>query len=175
MTERLERAKTFSDIASVWIGLLAAIVAGVFALVQYFQKEQDDRVKTSLAFLQRYGEAEVGASRTALRKAWRSHRLDLEALLDQPKLAPDEYAAFVLAVIEKEALQEPVSHLIDFFDSLYVCQERAICDAQTSTALLGRDAHAFFTLHYPFIDRERKSGSNPEFARSLELFAKSSQ
>ena len=171
MSPKLETVKTISDIVSVWVGLVALLGAGIFALLQYVEKQSEDRVKVSIDFLHRYGDSEVGAARTRLREVWRKHRIDFEAILNKQIVSNEEYSDFIMAVVERESLQEPISYLIDYFDSLNVCVEKKICDSETTRALLKRDADSFFNLHYPVIVLERSS--NPNFASSLQAFAKS--
>jgi hypothetical protein len=171
----LDRVKTLSDIVSSWIGLVALIVGGVFAIVQYLDKEKADRVKTTLEFLQKFNTAPVVDARKAVLSAWAGNNERVALAVTHSASEPDTYPKLVAEIVKAKALYEPLITVIDFYDSLQICVETKLCDSSATTSIFQRDARVFFNVHYPFFIEQRKERVDPAFAEKLQALAMGSK
>jgi len=167
----LDRVKTISDIVSVWVGLVALLFGGIFAMIQYLDKERADQVKYSLDFLQKFNSPPVIEARKAVLAAWTPNRGRLTTALAKYSSEPQAYPNVVSEVIETKNLNDPLITLFDFYESLQICVETRVCEASTSSSLFQRDARMLFQLHFPFIEEQRKILSDDQFGQKLEIFA----
>lgn len=166
MMEKIVRIKTVSEIIATWVGLVAVISGGVFAIVEYRDKARMERVRTTLEFLQRANTPPVVDARGAVQAAWVPHH---EAL--KRAVAREESDNLVIEVVRSSNLQQPLVTLIDFYDSLQICVESMLCEPSVAISLFGRDAQKLYHLHHAFILKQRDDLADRLFALKFENFA----
>ena len=171
MSMPLERVKLVSDIVTAWVGLLALLAGGTFAIVQYLDKEQGDRIKASLDLLVRYNDKHVVEARLRLSDVWSREEEAIAILVRKPGVAIAEINSFVVTVIKTDQLHTSIDTIVDFYDLVEVCIEKNLCDRTAARALFARGAKSFFMLHYPFIDQLRISRNDQSFAMPLQELA----
>lgn len=171
----LERTKILSEIASTWLGILAIIFGGLFAVQQYLDKEKGEQVKEALNFLDRYHRESFSAARAALDVGWEKHDAEYQNFWKIPKTGNFDdkgFNDFVVEVVVKEKLQQHLFRMIEFYEALDVCVERNICDRETCALLFKADARAYFNLHHSYISKMRIENNNLKFADGFEHFVK---
>ena len=164
---KLDRAKAVTEILTAWIGVCALVVGGGFAAYQYLDKVRADRIKETLSFVERYHKEPIFDARRGIETVWERRGVENSAKV---LLGSDEFNAYVLDVIEAEALGSDISLLVDFFEALEVCVQMEICDRRTAIRFLQPDARAFFNQHYAKIDFERRRRNSPSYALGVEGF-----
>jgi hypothetical protein len=165
----LDKAKAFTDIATAWIGVAALVLGGSFAIIQYFDKKDDDRVKETLEFLDRYNKKPFWDARESLANAWEKHADEEKVHLAKSTAA--EYNKFLLDVIRGERLEGSIQIVIDFYAALDACVKKGICDEQSATGFFKDEAQAHYQHSYPYIESQRKD-SDQSFGGGLQRFGK---
>lgn len=168
--DKMGRVKTFSEIVATWVGLIGLLAGGLFGVVQYLDKEKADRVKVTLDFLDRQSKDPVYTSKRRLLIAWRSHEPALMDVVRKPNVTLIDLQAVVVNVVEQEQLFEHIVATVDFYESLGVCVEKNLCDAETARALFQEDARVFFNLHRPFFDKLRTDRGDAGYGQYLQKF-----
>jgi hypothetical protein len=172
MSISLEKAKLISEICTAAVGTFAILVGGIFALVEYQDNKQSNRVRASLDFLETRNSQPLTDGWSRIRTAWRKHDFKHNEFLSRTKLDIREYFAFVNTVIDNEELDEAIVVVIGFFETLEVCSQELVCDEATSRAMFEREANSFYNLHYPFIERQRIKYGDPSYASGLKRFVR---
>ena len=168
--EPVERVKVVSDIVVAWVGLLAVIVGGLFAVVQYVDNGKSARVKVTLEFFERYQRDAVLQARQRVHEAWApATSRELNALLDAGRY--DAADQWVNQVVETKQLRGALVTLVDFFDALQVCIAHALCDRSTAEAMFQSDASRIVMLHWAFIAAQRQE-MDATFAQETERFVR---
>jgi hypothetical protein len=167
--DALARRKTISELWSTWIGLVALILGGLFAMFQYLEKEKADRARYSMDFLKQYNAKEVFDARQHLARVWGQRQQMLSDLARAETDAARKHGAYVLETIEQEKLSNDIVVMADFYEKIQICSERSLCDPVTSKALFRKDAMHFYRLHYSYI-QEVRSKADKTFAAELEDF-----
>ena len=171
MTMPLERIKIVTEIVTAWVGLIALVAGGIFAIVQYLDKEQGDRVKASLDLLIRYNDKHVVEARLRLTDVWAREEDALETLVRKPAVAISEINSFVITTIKVDGLHTSIDTMVDFYDLVEVCIEKKLCDRTAARALFARSAKSFFMLHYPFLAQLRTNRNDQSYAMPLQELA----
>ena len=166
----LERSKTITDIATAWIGVIALVAGGGFAVYQYLQKENGDRVKETLNFLDRYNKSPFSEARRTVAGVWERHSDKQNVLLSKSPFSAQEYNDFALDVIQHEKIGPDILLLIEFFESLEICVRKEICDSQVAMLFFQPEARALYNQHFAKISFERTKRTDPRLAHELEAF-----
>jgi hypothetical protein len=135
---------------ATWVGIVAAIVGGYFALTTYYreaEKTLDDRKKQTLEMARLYYSEEfVRVRRTIMAE-------DLTKLQCEPA-----------SVITDKNKVDYFSH-VEFFDMVEICIETDLCDRTTAQDFFS----AYANWHWPFlrahIEGVRKSEAGFELKR----------
>lgn len=167
----LNRFKTVSDIVSVWFGLFALVAGGIFAVVQYLDKEKSERVKNSMELLARFNDKHVVDANTKLVAAWSRHEDALIAVATKVGGTPQEFDDFIVRTMRDEQLFPAFYTMVDFYELVQICISERLCDKATSEALFLHDANRFYTLHFPAIEYVRKNRQDETFAGRLASIA----
>lgn len=164
----MERIKLLTEIVTSWLGAIALILGGGFAVVQYLEKEKGDRVKVSLDFFDRYNKPPFYDSRKRIEDAWHKNDYELDKILSSQPMDKKKYSEFVIAVVQRENIEYDVFQLMAFFESLEICIESEICDRSSALSFLHSDALAFYRLHFSIIGKVREFRGDPSIANKLE-------
>lgn len=164
----LERFKLLSDVVRTWLGAIALILGGGFAIVQYIEKEKADRIKVSLDFFDRYNKSPFYDSRQRIERAWEKNDVELDKILSANPMDRRKYSKFITTVAKQENIEYDIFQLIAFFESLEICIRSAICDSSAAVSFLHSDAQAFYRLHFSVIHQAREFRGDPSIGRDLE-------
>lgn len=164
----MERIKLLTDIVTTWLGAIALILGGGFAVVQYLEKEKGDRVKVSLDLFDRYNKPPFFDSRKRIEHAWQKNDVELDRILSGKPMDKQQYTDFITAVVQRENIEYDVFQLIAFFESLEICIRSEICDRSAAVSFLHSDAQAFYRLHYSTIHQAREFRGDSSIGRDLE-------
>lgn len=167
---RLDRAKILSEIATAWLGLIALLIGGIFAIVQYLSQQEDGRVKETLSMYQQYNKGAIHESNMIIFMAWETREKELDAVLDASPFSPQTYYKEIIKIIDEEKLLRHIFVLISFFDALDVCVNENICDAKVALMLFHQDACAFYHLHFAKIAEVRQRRKEAFLAIQLQHF-----
>jgi len=167
---QLDRLKTWTEILTTWIGVLSLVAAGSFGVFQYLDKKRDDRIKETLAFLDRYNGEVMIKSRERIADAWRGREGEQARILKDPLSSAEDFYGFTRKVIHDENLPGQIAHLHDFYAALYVCVENQICEKSVAILLFQADARAYFNQHYAYIADQRANGGDASIGGGLEKF-----
>lgn len=148
----LEFYKTGSEIIAIWVGLLAALFGGAWALVELDEKRDSERMQLTMSFQKLYGEGDVRDARRRIVKAWAEEG---ERQDEANRFAEDEYERYILAVIAGSKLEEDISILLDYFDNVAVCVSKKLCDRDVVRSMLQRDARRLHNRHFPYLKKIR--------------------
>lgn len=160
---KLDRFKKKVEILSTLATLAGLLGGGIFALVEYGQKVDDDRVKASLAYVERASKPPISDSLKRFTALVREN----DAVVAKMKTY-QEFATFVAEITKSQTVQSDIDTLDDFFRSLEACSARNICDRQTARAFFAEDAKALFNFIQPYVKEVR--ARHPSYAKALEGF-----
>ena len=166
---RLETIKAVMEVLVSTFTIVGAIVAGGWALSEYYDRKQGDRVTRSLAYQEVYNGTAVFDARQRITNAWLANEEEFLSVLKEKSV--DEISIYVLGVIDKNDLQTDIEVVTGFFDQLDVCIRRELCDQVTALELFGRVAEAFNNQHFPYLQLVRERRKDNTFARGLDRIA----
>lgn len=136
------------------IAALATIGGIAFAIYSYLQVEHDSRVSASLTYIGRFNSEPIINNFKA--------EYDAYATPDGQKIAygeidPKDLTRTEIQFIESKQLRWSAILLGDFFDQVYVCIKRHICDSETALLMLGRDIESVYVYEGRYLEdfRER--------------------
>lgn len=164
--------KLWTEILTTWIGAVALLAAGWFGVYQYLDKKRDDRIKETLGFLDRYNEGAVLDARKKISAVWRKNEAEQTRILADTSLPPNAFYDFTKRVIQNENLPLEISHLHDFFATLYICVQNQICEKTVALPLFKPDARALYHQHYAYIMEERAVSRDASVGDGLEKFSR---
>jgi len=167
----LERVKTLTDIATAWLGVIALISGGLFAIYQYLQTEKASKVKETLSFLKQFNEAPIFDARKNISMARERNDELLEAALNKNPFSEQDYDNVILNYEKREGLLKDIYIIFDFFDILQVCADKKICDVETTELFFKEESCALFHQHHARVMLERKK-RNDEFAKGVMVLCK---
>ncbi len=168
----LERNKILTELITEWVKLAALIIAGIFAGIQYLDKQNGERVKETLAYLNRFNTAPVLDARRKISSVWDDHLTQQRDILEKRPYVDSEYRQFMTATVKEAGIGQDVALVIEYFESLEVCIRAKICDGDAAAQFLKQEALNFFRQHATHIQLIRSERRDPRFARDLESFAK---
>ncbi len=116
------------------VKVIATLIA-VFGVWRFFEERAEAarvaREDRALAYIARFGDPEIVASRTALLDFWRRYP-DFAAEVRARSLTPREYVGFVNAAYPVDANRAEVDaalvRLLVFYDELAFCHSAGTCD-----------------------------------------------
>jgi len=158
--------KNLFDIAKSIIGIIAVIAGAVWGAIEYHNKVVADRVKETLAMVERFHKAPFNDAYARINSVWSANEgKAAEVANDAAKLN-----AFILSVIGENKLDDPLITMFDFFREVQVCVDRKICDRDVANAFFLGEARAIYSTNYPFIETKRALRKDPSFAAHLQAF-----
>ncbi len=144
--------------------ILGTIVAGIWAIFEYFEKKHDARVSKTLGYARRCSTDPLQAAQTRIGMAWYAAREPLNILETTPVTSADEFAArrrqLVMMVVQNSVtstspkqvgLVSDLDLLVGFFSELQVCITSKLCDPETANNYFRPYAGRLYCLHEPFI------------------------
>jgi hypothetical protein len=117
------------------LAALATILGIGFAVCQYEAAKEDGRVANTLGYVTRFGSSPVSDSFRNIYVVWgKPDGLALLQATDQTNLASKKIQFIVDHRLDWDAVV-----VGDFYDQLYICLRRNICDLPLAITMLGRD------------------------------------
>lgn len=168
----LERNKILTELIMEWVKLIALIIAGIFAGVQYLDKQNGDRVKETLVFLNRFNTTPVLEARRKIADVWEEKMPQQLALLEKAPFVDADYRRFMTETVKQAGISQDVALVVEYFESLEVCIRAKICDGDSAAQFLKPEALSFFRQHATHIQMIRSKRKDPRFAHDFEIFAK---
>lgn len=159
--------KVWADLLSKWVTIIGAISAGLFAVAQYLEKAQTERVKASLEYVQQYDSGVLKVAEVRLEdysNLWRKEILG--PMSDQEKYD------FLVSNIREHGLQANLKVLLEFYEKIQVCTCTKICDGTVLRRFLGRKAYNLRGFAMPYIKEMRTDLSDPSIGRGLDFLGK---
>ena len=166
---RLDPLKTLFDIIQSAVTVTGALVAAWWAVTEYWDREQQERVKTTLDYRQQYNKEPVLSAKTKVDAAWLATEGEAEELLRARN--HEGWENLVFKVIESNRLAAQIETIAGFYDDLYVCIQRKLCDRPTALDMFGRDAEAFADLHYRYFLVKRQERQDEKVAYGVDQIA----
>lgn len=163
----MKNFKDWADLLSKWVTIIGAIAAGLFAVAQYLEKAQAERVKASLEYIQQYDGGVLKAAEIRLEdysNLWRKELLG--PMSDQEKYD------FLVSSIRLNGLQGDLKVLLEFYEKIQVCTCTKICDGTVFRRFLGRKAYNLRGFAMPYIKEKREELKDPSIGRGLDLLGK---
>jgi hypothetical protein len=176
-TSGLDRAKTISDIISTWVGLAALLIGAGWAVFEYRTQRAEARIEKTIGFFERWSEPLLEGSYVLVCDVFDDPKVEaewdrLETLHhdDPDALSADKpLGQFILSVVNKRRISEPIYRVNDFFDALVACTDSNVCDYKFAKRLL-------CGVEVPFEQATRaltivKRKKDPSYARGVTQFA----
>ena len=172
----LSRAKPrkFLEGNSGAIGVVFALIAGVYVLKEHEISEKNDRLDRTRSYIERIESGSVHESRQWLDLHWIRNR-DLIAEIDEANFgesANRDTAKRLLGEYAKdfdESDEEDVENirhvmrLLYFYADLAKCVEFGLCEKETACNLFAADIAKFYVLHAGFIKNWREVSFEQNF------------
>ena len=133
------------------VGLIVAVVALLVAYSEFRDNQRAGRVSATLAYVARYKtEPLLSAARGLDVRTGSAEGQNLR------QRCSDRSVCDTLTFIRENGLQDGMMLLIDFFDEVYVCSARNICDLNLVVVLMGPDIQTIYGWGSLFIADTRK-------------------
>jgi hypothetical protein len=136
---------------------VATIGAIIFAIHQFKVTESEYRVNATLNYVARFNSQLILDAFNRLYDAWES----TPSQESEPNSTVDPTAEQI-RFIEERNLKSDAVLLGDFFDQLYVCVTRDICDENLAVTMLGRDIETVYVLAGDYLTRRTYTGCGLE-------------
>jgi hypothetical protein len=134
-----------------WLDLVvksAAIIAGIFAIYQYLQAQQDLRVVRSLDYVERFNDFDtsIGRAHANISRTLWLNNTQILRLREILRTLPEDQAKalrarFVRKLLDDDAdgegLRGDVHTVAQFFDTLQICIRSGLCDEASAYAFFG--------------------------------------
>jgi len=153
----------------------ATFIFGIFfgayqfyaAKIEYFEVKREKRIEQSLSFFRQLNSDPFNRYRERFFKAFsKNKQLISDSAVDESKLLDA-----VTHVIRQEDVETEILFLFDFFDGVYSCSNKNICDRETTLLLFQDRANEIYILLYQYIEVHRKAVGD-DFAVGLEKISK---
>lgn len=184
LIERLSRIKSydFRKLGKTTYDALdylskAALVCGIiFSIYQFNAYKQDERIRYTFQFLERFDSDRLLNARLTIEAAIRSHEqtiieLNTTRMRKQDAEALRKRIATFLVVDSNggKGIRRELELTVDFFDALSVCLRQRLCDQDVAQAFLAGQAKMLWTNFAPYVKERR--GVIPGYGGGLEAFA----
>ena len=170
-------AKNRTEVIVPWLTIFGLVSAGVFTIVEYRSKQDDDRIALTMQYVSRFMDPPLSDHRVALSKAWNANEVNIlgvlrDKTLDQKALG-HAYRDTILKIVSADSLQLPIQEQLLYFEQLNECVRLGLCDDGVARTTLGLRAREFFRQFYPYICALRSDWNDPTIGAALEAFGRS--
>jgi len=169
-TRRIDDMKDFMDVLKAAIGVLTVVVGGLFAIVEYREKQAADRIKETLGMVERFHKDPVSSAYNRMSRVWLENESNVIDALTSAEDSENKWKKVTLQVIEENHLEPEIFTTIDFFRELKTCIDNKICNAGVAKAFFFVEAKSFYNAHYPYISEKRVTRKDVHFAEDLKDF-----
>lgn len=165
----MKNLKTWSDLIAKWIAIGGAFAGGTFAMVQYSEEQQADRVKSALEYVHRLDKEPLHKARLSLAEYWNPKT---DQVFGVAKGGEKELYEFIDSSFRQGKLESPFIQLLGFYENVRTCTCANICDEEVVRRFIGKEAYDLYGLSFPYIAEQRKRLHDPSFGTGLELLAR---
>lgn len=172
-------ARDFLENYSGAVGVVFAVIAGAFVLVEYNNGQRDKLLAQTLAYIERIESGSAHESRQWLDLHWMLNRELLAEIRSVNKRTDGEEDAKKLLESysdsfneEDPGLQTNIIHIMrltHFYSDLSQCVELVFCDASTTCNIFADDISEFYVLHADFIQRWDEASFGRNF-NTIKMF-----
>lgn len=157
-----------SEAVRSWVALLATIIGGLLALMQYVDNSSAARAKETLNFVERLQTERAQEAKNNLMLFWE----DVHADLDKKREDSGNEAAnkYLIVLIEKRRIATHIDYIIDLYEKMHACVTAKLCDLGIATQFVGKEAFDLYGGLGPYLEYLRKEDHS--YADGLMLFAR---
>lgn len=167
MTPR--KIKLYSDLIATWVAVVGALGSGAFALVQYYSNSSAERVKATLAYVERFNRSPVFNARLRLERFWDKRA---EVVFQNNRRGEKVLTDFVVKSVRESGQAGDIAIVVEFFEDLHVCTCGEVCDETSAKRFFSKYAFDFHGLLFPYVADQRRRLKDNAFGHGLESFAK---
>lgn len=161
-------AEAYQKLASLGrvTGALTFLFGIVYGLEQYVEKQHEGRINQTLDLFKQFDNPPFSAYRINLTKAYLAHGQDIA---DASLKGPDALETTIQNIVDKAGIETDLLMTIYFFDALYTCVEKNLCDRDMTQRLFSPRARELILIYFQYIEERRKAGA--DFGIGLQLVA----
>lgn len=158
-----KKSRNFLEEYSGSVGVILAVIAASFVLIEYEYGQQDKRLARTLAYIERIESGPTHDSRQWLDLHWVQNRELIASIREANtrKDGRDDALRFLGTYRQSfdeadDGLQSNIKHVMRlsyFYSDLSKCVELELCDASTACNMFADDIGEFYVLHADFIQR----------------------
>ncbi|MBL4603299.1 MAG: hypothetical protein JKY84_11165 [Emcibacteraceae bacterium] len=170
-----------AEVIGVWVTVFTILIGGVFAVIQYVEFKEAQRIDRALEFIDRYqSNGYFIDARIRISQALDDNLPSISEILKNPDFNDDElsksYNAEILKMVDKESLGTSLEQLFNFYEQSLMCKDMGLCEAIVLESFIDNDAGSYTRTFYPFICSLRKEWNNPDvFVRVTNFYIASSE
>jgi hypothetical protein len=171
----LEVKLQLAEIIGTWVAAVAVVVGGIFGMFQFLEHKSALQVDRTMAFVERYHannllvEARLKVTDVMARRVE-----DINKVLKNPEIAPDDlarmYNAEVVKIVKEESLSGPLEQLFTFYEQILMCRSMELCEAEVAENFFDTDGKAFLFTFYPYICHIRSEWNNPTYYEKVVTY-----
>ena len=120
------------ELISIVGGLISLLVGGGYAIWQYQEKVQNDRVHEVFAFLDRLERPPVSSARQEIEQVWSEKQEELKRQIEDNNLDKDAYCRYITKIVRETNLTRSINSVLEFYDRLQTCVDTFLCDKPTA-------------------------------------------
>lgn len=168
-------AKDWTTILVSWISLLGLLVGGVWSVLEYIGRQEQNEVEAVLERLKQLDDGAVANAYFEVEDAWIKGVGKLNGELDKRRDNEDLsefYRGYVLRFVEENRLASELRRTMQFFERVAACVDAGICDRETAYRLVGPQALRIRNNYYPYIERLRTVTKNDNYLAQFNEFAR---
>jgi hypothetical protein len=161
--------KLSSTILSLF-SVFAVVVAGSFALIEYYGYKTDAKQARSLKLVSEYHGEQALKYRNKLDEAWEVGYPVLIKILKENTDTNKAYERYVNALIVNEELFTEVRYVMDFFERVATCVNANICDKVIIDNFFSEEGRALFRIYYPYVCSLRNKWKDNSRWSNVEVY-----
>ena len=175
MKINIVKVKEWTTILVSWITLFGLVAAGLWTLLEYFNRQEQRATEVVLERLQHFESGPVGQAYFKVEDAWINGAANLNEKLERIEKngnISSAYKVYIVQFIKEREIAFDVRRTMYFFERLAACVDARICDRETAYRLLGPQALWIRNNHYPYILHLRELTQNELFFEQFNKFAR---
>src|SRR5258708_18525253 len=173
-----ETSKRWTELLPAWIQVVALIVTGVFALVEYHSHKEEIKIQRALEFVSQLNAGEVLNAHTALTLQEQQKNSRFQEILSGNKTSQDKINAAYYRFVVCDLLMHGGDHSLEpsFFitngllENAASCVNHGLCDEQTIRDHIGHFGKNFVRTYYPYFCFLRAAWKDASIGRDVVSF-----
>jgi hypothetical protein len=169
MTTTIEQLKVKIELFSKLLTLLATLTGGGFALFQYIDNANAERVKETLFFVEKFDKDNFLKSRSKINSFFKN----IESELYEKVSNETEYSNFITEQIKDNSfIEDDLELVFDFYDELYVCVSNVLCDQKVALEYFGKYAYDIIGVGSPYVKNIKEKSHDRFYGSGIMFFFK---